>query len=349
MSHHLDSPTPSSDPRLDISDLYVFDGVEGTVLVMAVDGSLADASRSRGFHRQARYEFRIHFDGERTERLVYRISFIDRGPDTSLPQGWRLDRLEGDAASNDRIDGTVLATGRTGGSAEGRGGIRAWTGASADPFFLDLALWTHVVDALQHRHPFDLRGWHRGQARNSFAGSQVEGIVVEVPYATDSDLPTGRHIGVWARTVLATEAGGWQQANRAAVPMVWPLLRAFGSEDDREQCRRRLRAHPADDPQHDSEAFARMIAAVVRSSGVGDPEAYARTVAKRLLPDILPYAVGTPAAFSFAGFNGRRLSDNAAEVMFGLVTNSAVPTGLSAPADRQTWQHSFPYLLPVLP
>ena len=34
------------------------------------------------------------------------------------------------------------------------------------------------------------------------------------------------------------------------------------------------------------------------------------------------------ATFSFAGFNGRSLADNAPEVMYGLVTNSAFPTGL---------------------
>ena len=40
--------------------------------------------------------------------------------------------------------------------------------------------------------------------------------------------------------------------------------------------------------------------------------------------------VGTTAAFSFAGFSGGALSDNAPEVIYGLVTNSAVPTGLVA-------------------
>jgi hypothetical protein len=67
-------------------------------------------------------------------------------------------------------------------------------------------------------------------------------------------------------------------------------------------------------------------------------------VAHRLFPNILPYTVGTAAAFSFAGFNGRSLTDNAPEVMFSLATNTAVPLGIgpesvtSAPSDR------FPYV-----
>jgi hypothetical protein len=84
----------------------------------------------------------------------------------------------------------------------------------------------------------------------------------------------------------------------------------------------------------------------VRPTGVSDPDGYGRAVAARLLPDVLPYEVATAAAFTFAGFNGRALADNAPEVMFGLVTNSAVPTGLMAAAP-ETRQDKFPYIVPA--
>ncbi len=64
-------------------------------------------------------------------------------------------------------------------------------------------------------------------------------------------------------------------------------------------------------------------------------------VVERIFPDTLPYVTGTPAAFSFAGFNGRRLTDNAPEVMFSLVTNSAVSTGLAPAATSE----DFPYVI----
>jgi hypothetical protein len=35
----------------------------------------------------------------------------------------------------------------------------------------------------------------------------------------------------------------------------------------------------------------------------------------RVVPDVLPYLVGTPTTFGFAGRNGRTLADNAPEVM----------------------------------
>jgi hypothetical protein len=47
-----------------------------------------------------------------------------------------------------------------------------------------------------------------------------------------------------------------------------------------------------------------------------------------LLPDLLPFRIGTPAAFSVAGFNG--LADNAPEVIYSLITDTGFSTGQSA-------------------
>jgi hypothetical protein len=129
--------------------------------------------------------------------------------------------------------------------------------------------------------------------------------------------------------------------------MVCPLFRAVGDHDDSAEYRRDTLAHPADDPANDGERIAELVAAAVRPTAVSDPAAYGRAVVARLLPDLLPYRVGTPAWFSFAGFNGRALADNAPEVMFALVTNSAVPTGLTAAAAAQARQDKFPYVVPV--
>jgi hypothetical protein len=70
-------------------------------------------------------------------------------------------------------------------------------------------------------------------------------------------------------------------------------------------------------------------------------------VTQRLLPDLLPYKVGTSAAFSFVGFNGRTLAGNAPEVMYGLVTNTGFPTGLRAADAAETRQDECPYVVPA--
>ena len=50
MSHHLDSPSSRRDPRLNVTDVYVFDGDHATVLTMIVNTSLAGPTRTPGFH-----------------------------------------------------------------------------------------------------------------------------------------------------------------------------------------------------------------------------------------------------------------------------------------------------------
>ena len=70
MSHHLDSPIARQDIRLDTTDLYVFRGEVGTVLVINVCHSIAGAVRSPGFHPEGMYEFKIDLDGDAVEEIV---------------------------------------------------------------------------------------------------------------------------------------------------------------------------------------------------------------------------------------------------------------------------------------
>src|SRR6185437_3935037 len=128
---------------------------------------------------------------------------------------------------------------------------------------------------------------------------------------------------------------------------MWPLFRAIGDADDSARYLRDTVAAPAADRANDEARIAEFIAAAARNTGTENPEAYAAGVVQRLLPDLLPYRVGTPAAFSFAGFNGRSLADNAPEVMYGLITNSGFPTGLTSASAAETRQPGFPYVVPA--
>jgi hypothetical protein len=51
------------------------------------------------------------------------------------------------------------------------------------------------------------------------------------------------------------------------------------------------------------------------------PNAYGQAVADLLTPEVLQYRLGTPASFSFATRNGRRLTDDATDVVLSLMTN----------------------------
>ncbi|MCL1869149.1 MAG: DUF4331 domain-containing protein [Promicromonosporaceae bacterium] len=346
MSHHLDSPASRQDPRLNLTDLYVFDRDGATVLVLVTNTSLAAAlglERTPGFHPEGRYEAKVHLDGSAAEQVTYRVTFDPA--DALGDQRYVVDRLAGADAADDLATGTRVAEGTTGRTVRGDG-VTVWAGAAADPFYLDLHHLDHILEGLQHGTPIDDGDWTTEKAESSFTGSQVEVVVLAVP-TTDPELRDGRQVGVWGTTKLATDAGGWRQINRAAIPMVWPLFRAIGGDDASPEYGRDTLAHPSEDRANDAGRVASFVAAAVAPTGVADPDAYGRQVAARLLPDVLPYTVGTPAAFTFAGFNGRALSDNAPEVVYGLVTNAAVPTGLVAADAAETRQPQFPYVVPA--
>ncbi len=72
---------------------------------------------------------------------------------------------------------------------------------------------------------------------------------------------------------------------------------------------------------------------------------YGQAVARELFPDVLPYVVGTPAVYSFTGFNGRTQADNAPEAMLSLVAGMAVPSGLRPSVAAAQRTSDFPYVV----
>ena len=182
-----------------------------------------------------------------------------------------------------------------------------------------------------------------GERGQRFAGTFVDSIVLEVSHQHPALRP-GARAGVWCATKLATDAGGWRQINRGGHPMMWPIFWPNDTDfSDPSNTR-----HPSQDVAGAATYIGDQIAAVVAATGTsGDPQGYGQTVARELFPDVLPYVVGTPASYGFAGFNGRTQADNAPEAMLSLVTNTAVPSGLKPSVARDQRTNDFPYVVPA--
>ena len=105
---------------------------------------------------------------------------------------------------------------------------------------------------------------------------------------------------------------------------------------------------PSEDVGAAAKYIGEQIAAVVAASAAAaDPKGYGQAVARSLFPDVLPYVIGTPASYGFAGFNGRAQADNAPEAMLSLVTNTAIPAGLTPAVARAQRAATFPYVVPA--
>jgi len=340
MSHHLDTPLAAQTGQLYLDDLYVFPGQDSTVFIMDVNSNVNGLHSEPGFHPEARYEFKIHFDEADFETLTYRVSFGEPGADGA--QSLQLHVLTGDEARDDAAAGELVLGARTG-QAAAAGGTRLWAGRIADSFYIDLSLLAIINGAVAGGTAPDLSKWRPENAANSFAGSLVYSIVLEVPL-THPLLRPGARTGVWAATKLATDAGGWRQINRAGHPMMWPIF----WPDDTDFSNPANTRHPSEDVAAAAKYIGQQIAAMVAAAGTSDdPQGYGQAVAQDLFPDVLPYLVGTPAVYGFAARNGRTQADNAPEAMLSLVTNTAVPSGLKPSVAKDQRAVSFPYVVPA--
>jgi hypothetical protein len=340
MSHHLDTPLAAQNGQLYIDDFYVFGSEAGTVFMVDVNSTVTGPDVQPGFHHEARYEFKIHFDGAALEELTYRVSFGERDADGR--QTLEVRELTGDDARDDLADGKLVLSGRTGETAGG-GGARSWAGLIGDPFYADLAVVSPVNQAVKAGAAVDLSGWHPAEAKNIFEGTTVETIVLEISHQHPRLRP-GAQIGVWCLTKLATDAGGWRPINRGGYPMMWPLFRP---DDTRFSDPANFR-HPSEDLAAEGAHIAEQVAAVVAANGtVDDPQGYGDLVARTLFPDILPYEVGTMASFSFAGINGRPIADDAPQVMMCMVTNMAIDSGFKPSVAKDLRSLDFPFVVPA--
>jgi hypothetical protein len=340
MSHHLDTPLARQNGQLYIDDLYVFPGDSSTMLIMNVNSTITEPDVQRGFHPEARYEFKVHFDGGDFEALTFRVSFGEMGSDGR--QALRLHALTGDEAREDSAAGALVLEGQTSEPATD-GNTRVWAGRIADSFYIDLSLLGIVNAAVRNGTAADLSAWRPENAQNSFANTTVESIVLEVSHQ-HPQLRVGARIGVWCATKLATDAGGWRQINRFGRPMMWPIF----WPDDTDFSNPANERHPSADFNADGRYIGDLIAAVVAANGTSDdPQGYGQTVARELFPEVMSYVVGTPATFGFARRNGRTLADNAPEAMLSLVLNTAVPSGLTPSISKNLRDKNFPYVVPA--
>jgi hypothetical protein len=340
MSHHLDTPLARQNGQLYIDDLYVFPGDHSTVFVLDVNSTITGPDIQPGFHPEARYEFKVHLGGADFETLTYRVSFGERDADGS--QALRLRVLTGDEAREDAAAGTLVLEGRTG-EAASADGTRIWAGRITDPFYVDLDGLTVVNSAVKTGSAVDRSAWRAAAARNSFAGTTVESIVLAVSHQ-HPQLHPGQHAGIWCATKLATDAGGWRQINRAGHPMMWPIF----WPDDTQFTNPANDRHPSADLAAEGKNIAGLVAAVVSANGTSaDPQGYGETVAQALFPDVLRYLIGTPATYGFAVRNGRALADNAPEAMLSLVLNTAVASGLTPSVAAANRAGDFPYVVPA--
>jgi hypothetical protein len=141
MSHHFDSPESRQDSRINICDIYLFNGEapQTIVAIMTLSPLAGLPSPFTGqpqwdtFRPETAYEFRFDTNGDAKSDAISR--FIFQG-DVS-PQTWTLTYLRGEAARDPHATGEELGQGTVNEIATVVDLGRIWVGLAGDPFFLD--------------------------------------------------------------------------------------------------------------------------------------------------------------------------------------------------------------------
>ena len=155
-----------------------------------------------------------------------------------------------------------------------------------------------------------------------------DAIVIEVP---NGILAGMERTGIWAEQF--SESGDRRRIGS-------PFLAAVMMNNER-LARDYHAISPSQDREVLLEGVAEAVAAGARNTPqIGDPLAYGRRVASRLLPDVLHYNPELPQGFSFAARNGRHPGEDAAAVVSTTLNGSPV-----AGATTASWRvgSAFPY------
>ena len=333
MSHHFDTPTAREDPRINVCDFYLFEGSKGhTVMAMTVNPD-AGISAPDTFRDEGLYAFRFDLNGDAKEELAFKVRFgaVEHadGDEHRHVQHFEVRRSTG-AQALKGFEGEVIASGITGAPVSGKDGVKAFAGLAPDLFAGDAQALGKFRTALAKENRFAAEAWEN--RKNFFGKRNVTAIVLEVP---TSMIGRGR-IHAWATASLYGHAPE-VQVSRWGLPLITNVM--ISDEAVRETYNR---TGPSEDREKLGETLAQFAAQVSGLAGsTPDPAEYGRQVADRLCPIMLPYELGSNAAFDFAGFNGRGLGDDVMDIIITLASNVPLADGVAP--DKTRLRSDFPY------
>jgi len=334
MSHHFDTKLAKEDPSLNVSDFYLFQGAPGTTVMAMTVNPDAGLSAPDTLHVEGLYAFRFDLNGDAREDVVFKFRFDEprhvNGDEHVHVQKFQVRKATGDAIGGDK--GELLVEGETGKVSE-KSGVRAYVGIAPDMFAGDAFALHTFLTAFYKDQRYDGDAFlHR---QNFFADRNVTAIVLEVP----NDLICTGTVHAWATASLYGHAHE-MQVSRWGLPL---LTHLFLNDPNNQEVKESFnRSTPSDDVTLFSDYIADFTQKMsTYAASVMNPDEYGKQVVARLCPATLPYELGTPAAFTLAGFNGRPLGDDVMDVMLTLASNKPLEDG--AVPDRNRVRTEFPY------
>jgi Domain of unknown function (DUF4331) len=336
MSHHFDTQVAKDDSRLNILDMYIFEGAtpDTTAMILTTNPD-AGIFAPLTLHPEGLYAFRFDTSGDGNEDIAFKFVFEEPqhvdGDDSRHEQRFRVLRAVGEDlpghAGELLVEGTVGQTVRT------PDGIQAYVGRAAELWAADAFGFFTVVNGMFAEHRYATEAFDRKS--NLFAGRNNMATVLEVP----NSLLSAGQVAAWATVSLFGHAPE-VQVYRWGLPLFTHLY--LSDPHTPELAARFHRTVPGED----SQVFTTVVSEFVQTfahlaAQISDPADYAATIVPRLVPAVLPYQIGSSAEFCTTRFNGRPLATDAFDVMLTLAAGTTISDGVTPDVSRIRTE--FPY------
>ncbi|MCL1036078.1 DUF4331 domain-containing protein [Shewanella submarina] len=326
-SHHFESDLSRQYPQFDITDLFVFDSEQPnyTSFMMNVNPATARDGKP-GFGENGVYSFHIAFD---------KAAGLEGITITASLQGdeWSFGMAEGANAAIG-VKGNTFGKAKVGTTKVFGNGIKVWTGAARDTFVGNSEGILGFMGKLLGHGQFDLSAFDKGV--DLFKDFQSSVILIEVP----NSILSGK-IYTYASSAMYLK-DTWVQVNRLANPLMTHMFMANNKMEIAEHVHHR----PDSDASREYAVSGVTLRAVVLDGKMALPVAYADKVAKMMLPDMIPYQVGSKAKYSFESINGRNPADDAMDAVLSILVGREITDNANT-FDRHP--QTFPYVVPINP
>jgi len=306
LSDHFDT----GDARTDITDLYMFPSpAAGDRSVLIVDFNPDATATEVCFDPAASYEIKIDTDGDVEPDVAFHVLFAASKNGAASATVYRSTGAA--ARGTGAIGDVVIADAPVSMDGSSRfvasKGYRFFTGLRSDPHFKD---------------PKGLHNGFQFTGEDPIAKRNVFGVALEVP----NDALGSSSIRLWARAMTPVN-GSVTMVDQAGRPGINNTFN--GPEEDR-------LAFNATPPAEQRAKFGDKFVAFLQS--LGYPDAEAAELALQYLPDVLEYDASQPPGYP----NGRRLTDDTADLIVALLTRGRITSDGAGP-HTDLLDH-FPYL-----
>ncbi|PTO87923.1 hypothetical protein CWN98_09115 [Vibrio splendidus] len=320
-SHHFESSLAKDNPKLDITDTYVFASPDKkhTVFSLSFNPNSSSENQIENLHSNGLYA--IHID-DNNGKDVY---IVKKGKG-------KINIYHNDKYEPNNPMGGASLIGKTsiGDETLLSNGVKVWIGAIKDPFFADAKGFSMFVTGIK-KGSYDQNVI--GDNPEFFQSRTTTGIVLEAPNQMFGD-----QVSVLSTSSIKMNGDDhWHQVNYSANAL---LTNLYLFDDDIKVLKNTEFSRDADIIVRKEIEKNIKKASKLSKSNVDD--CYAKDVAKSLVPDVLRYRIGTDAKYSLSKPNGRSLIDDSFDEVLSKFTGLDVKDGYKINKNQQS---RFPYFV----